>query len=752
MNKKNPKLKKLPKYAPGGVQNPSDPNRNWYDDSSNIDSSNNGMTSGQAVTAGTAIGSGAIQGYYNYSNPNNSSIQKTRGLQSGVDTAEIGVASAINPVLGAGIGAVKKIGNSVQSQADKTNSARQLINPNASKVGEVAGGFLDPANSLIGIYSDPHSTTGEKVAGSLTGGLSDMFTNRHRKQVEYSAQYQNDQQYRMGGRKKPIFSDFLEPSGMYGTPVQMANGGYMEQYPDGGDSNAEVEKQEVMRAPDGSTMQTNGPSHENGGVPVNIPNGTQIYSDRLKMPGTKKTFAQIASKYKVDKQDKILDNPNATTSDVATAKLVAQMKQKKLSELFSAQENLKQSKVAQYAKKMGVTLPKPKQDEPEQVDNSQEESQEMAYGGYFDYNTPHYNTEYNTPYEYASGGIHIKPSHVGRFTAYKQRTGKTTEEALHSSNAHVRQMANFAKNAAGWKHAYGGVQKYDEGGFFGENTNGPRSGQEDIPNNNTFYTNDDVQQYNPNYVMQSPSDYYKKQDNPSYNPDNYYGQQNSSASPDRITQPITKYNPDDYVNSLRARDNKPRYDYSQFIKPGVNTLVQNAGNLAYLHDQGKKYDRVNYGNIKANLLDPSAALRDADIQASVSRNSLKDATNGNSGAYLAAASQVGAQNTLNKAKIRNTYQNQNAEINNQTDQYNKNNYIRGQEAEAANKGASMKAYYDTITNIGERTSAANRNYNQDQSQNYVLDLISKQYPDYQYDKNRRAWYNKQGQKLVLGNK
>jgi hypothetical protein len=54
------------------------------------------------------------------------------------------------------------------------------------------------------------------------------------------------------------------------------------------------------------------------------------------------------------------------------------------------------------------------------------------------------------------GEIHIKKSHEGRFTAYKKRTGKTTEEALHSKDPHVRQMANFAKNASHWKHAEGG--------------------------------------------------------------------------------------------------------------------------------------------------------------------------------------------------------------------------------------------------------------------------------------------------------
>lgn len=77
--------------------------------------------------------------------------------------------------------------------------------------------------------------------------------------------------------------------------------------------------------------------------------------------------------------------------------------------------------------------------------------------------------------EFGEGGsIHIKPENRGKFTAYKERTGKTTEEALHSPNAHVRQMANFAKNAAKWKHEEGGqlapsritpeISRFDDGG------------------------------------------------------------------------------------------------------------------------------------------------------------------------------------------------------------------------------------------------------------------------------------------------
>lgn len=55
------------------------------------------------------------------------------------------------------------------------------------------------------------------------------------------------------------------------------------------------------------------------------------------------------------------------------------------------------------------------------------------------------------------GKIYIKPENRGKFNAYKKRTGKTTEEALHSKDPHVRRMAQFAKNASKWKHEDGGM-------------------------------------------------------------------------------------------------------------------------------------------------------------------------------------------------------------------------------------------------------------------------------------------------------
>lgn len=58
----------------------------------------------------------------------------------------------------------------------------------------------------------------------------------------------------------------------------------------------------------------------------------------------------------------------------------------------------------------------------------------------------------------AESGIHIKPQNKGKFTAYKKRTGKTTAEALHSKDPHVRKMANFARNAKKWHHGEDGLE------------------------------------------------------------------------------------------------------------------------------------------------------------------------------------------------------------------------------------------------------------------------------------------------------
>lgn len=59
----------------------------------------------------------------------------------------------------------------------------------------------------------------------------------------------------------------------------------------------------------------------------------------------------------------------------------------------------------------------------------------------------------STNYKYGKeSGIHIKPSHRGRLTALKKRTGKSEAELYKNGSAAVRKMITFARNARKWKH------------------------------------------------------------------------------------------------------------------------------------------------------------------------------------------------------------------------------------------------------------------------------------------------------------
>lgn len=119
--------------------------------------------------------------------------------------------------------------------------------------------------------------------------------------------------------------------------------------------NAEIEKQENVVAPNGKFLQVNGSSHEEGGVPVNLPGNSMIFSDRLKLG--KKTFAELNKVNNTSKEDKILESNKYGNTSKRTAELMKFAKNKNSEELFGAQEALKQAKVEAYAKKMGVALP-----------------------------------------------------------------------------------------------------------------------------------------------------------------------------------------------------------------------------------------------------------------------------------------------------------------------------------------------------------------------------------------------------------
>lgn len=53
----------------------------------------------------------------------------------------------------------------------------------------------------------------------------------------------------------------------------------------GGTVPSEIEGEEVVELPDGSTHQAKGPSHENGGIDLVLPEGAEVFSKRIKIDG-----------------------------------------------------------------------------------------------------------------------------------------------------------------------------------------------------------------------------------------------------------------------------------------------------------------------------------------------------------------------------------------------------------------------------------------------------------------------------------
>ena len=117
-------------------------------------------------------------------------------------------------------------------------------------------------------------------------------------------------------------------TGMLNNSAQMqkkANGGLVE-----GDVPVEVEGQEVGETPKGEVLEFQGPSHEEGGIDTELPEGTVVYSDRIKKDG--KTMAdrkKIREKIltKIDKKlngEKLLDIPTANSLGRRKAGMLAE--------------------------------------------------------------------------------------------------------------------------------------------------------------------------------------------------------------------------------------------------------------------------------------------------------------------------------------------------------------------------------------------------------------------------------------------
>lgn len=137
-----------------------------------------------------------------------------------------------------------------------------------------------------------------------------------------------------------------------------ANGGYM-QYAQGGIPNAELEKGEPFRTPNGDINQipNSAPSHNQGGVPMNLPQGTEILG-KMVDPYTHKQYKELGDKLNKDytKYSKVLDEKPTGIARKTAEKMINKI-HTKYSDLMQRQEQQKQQEQMAFEYANGGIIP-----------------------------------------------------------------------------------------------------------------------------------------------------------------------------------------------------------------------------------------------------------------------------------------------------------------------------------------------------------------------------------------------------------
>lgn len=175
--------------------------------------------------------------------------------------------------------------------------------------------------------------------------------------------------------------------------------------------------------------------------------------------------------------------------------------------------------------------------------------------------------------EYARGGkIHIKPSHRGRLTELKKRTGKSEAELYRTGSPATRKMITFARNARKWKHGLGG-NLYD-----GESEESQQMETMLSPHVELAYTNPWL------YSKLHPA----KDRDEEYKPTTFAGRVSQAAGGDDLTQKYV-----DYTSSVIQQ------------VPGIG-IIPSALDLGY--DVNRMYHNPSINTTKDVALDAASLL------------------------------------------------------------------------------------------------------------------------------------------------
>jgi hypothetical protein len=551
------------------------------------------------------------------------------------------------------------------------------------------------------------------------------------------------------------------------------NGGIMRYYNGGNVSNI---------------TQVDGPSHENGGVNIQTPTGQyevekqeviarepaqdRILSDKLRFPGSRKTIAQDFKP--VEQLNKIINNMKLPKEVRASAE--AKLKSE-FDNFYNSQEALKQTKVANYAKRMGVALPS--------MLNGQTDPQgQMARNGgirQFD-NGGKTITGYNPQ----TGAHYITPG-VGRLTdkqliaeGYVNEPNKDSGEAVWRNTTTNLYYKPYKPGQAGYDANAASATPYTlkynpdvEARTQIRSTNNTPNPIDQAPRKPIEFGN--IGAYNPNTELMTESTGFNqpiepqtinvgKQANggvfkyanggeygPETNTPNYLPQQNwalgQSPMMNDAREPVgmgIQGDPYDPTRGL-STDSGTKTDYSPYMQIGsqiLQGLGQNAGNL-YDLKRGKETEVEKYDRLTANLLNAEATKANNKRLYKNSLDSLKGAVSGNPSAYIQSRMGMDINRMTQDQLAQQAVDNANAGILNTTGAANQQISTNEKIANAQNRAAGRNLQGSAYSNIGQNIMGQSKDYKQGEMDKEQMAMFMKYYNTPEFKKMMKdSKYNK----------
>lgn len=224
---------------------------------------------------------------------------------------------------------------SLQDIASGIGSGAQLGSAIGGPVGGAIGGVAGAIVGAIGKKGKKASMTSftDYDEGTLNTGLRAAFRGNKKLRAERARIRTNAFQNREGvAGTERLLNEFNENNTEIGTNTFQYGGGVPT-------SLAYVDDGELIQTPDGSVSKVPEQGQPTDSNLIDLPEGSRVLSNTLKVPGTSKTFAELG--------DKIMTKRKSKGNDIyaQNADMLNEMNNKMLHDkLFAMQENLKAKK------------------------------------------------------------------------------------------------------------------------------------------------------------------------------------------------------------------------------------------------------------------------------------------------------------------------------------------------------------------------------------------------------------------------